>query len=145
MDVIEVHTCNPFDDDICQACKTRLQRDLWAFHMRSILQSLEELEELVDELQEDVGQLVRLKEVEEPDLSKPPTPEVPVRKARKRSRQNKKGDNFVNKRITVHAPNQTVPADQVLSNTTTVKSRPAGTSQVQTPFVLRSEDFPPLQ
>ena len=145
MDATEVHICNPFDDDICQACKTRLQRDLWAFHMRAILQSLEELEELVDELQEDVGQLVRLREVEEPNLAEPQVPEVPVRKARKRSRQNKKGDNFVNKRTTVHTPSRAVPADQVLSNTTTVKSRPAGTSQVQTPFVLRSEDFPPLQ
>jgi hypothetical protein len=121
--------------------------------MASMMNTLEELEELTngmhDELAEHMQRLADEVAESEPSNPDPEFPEVPLKKPKKRSRQSKKGDRFISKRVTIVAPNQAAPVGTSTSQEgdtrSTIPDHPGGSPEAKPPFEFRDEDFPPLQ
>lgn len=164
METNQEHSCNPFSDDTCDQCLEDLvdwQQEVWARQMASIMNALEELEERTDGMHDELAELLQraAEDVDEPEPSNPdPEPfEVPLKKPKKRSRQSKKGDQFISKRTTVVASNQasaSMPPKQEEGARPILLDRsgcplgaqsPEDTLETRPPFEFRDEDFPPLQ
>lgn len=156
MESIQEHSCNPFAGDACDQCLdqiTEWQYEVWSRQMASMMNTLEELEELTngmhDELAEHMQRLADEVAESEPSNPDPEFPEVPLKKPKKRSRQSKKGDRFISKRVTIVAPNQAAPVGTSTSQEgdtrSTIPDHPGGSPEAKPPFEFRDEDFPPLQ